>query len=182
MGVTQTIWADPVDYLRAIAPQRPGPVPVAGGVAGAGGALPAGFPGFVTYAVKANPEEAVIVNLAAAGIAGFDVASPDEIRLIRRLVPGAALHYNNPVRARHEIAVGVAEDVHSYSVDSLSELDKLFEQVPLVNGRGEAVEITARFKLPVAGAVYDFGAKFGATEDLATEILARIAAAATCPR
>ena len=175
MGITQTIWADPVDYLRAVAPHDPVLFLSPAALQAQAGRFVTGFPGFVTYAVKANPEEAVIVNLAAAGIAGFDVASPVEIRLIRRLVPGAALHYNNPVRARHEIAVGVAEDVHSYSVDSLSELDKLFEQVPLVNGRGEAVEITARFKLPVAGAVYDFGAKFGATEDLATEILARIA-------
>jgi ornithine decarboxylase len=175
MGITQTIWADPVDYLRAMAPRDPvlflSPA-----------ALPAqarrfltGFPGIVTYAVKSNPGETVVVNLAAAGIRGFDVASPDEIRLIRRLVPGATLHYNNPVRARHEIAVGVAEDVLSYSVDSLSELDKLFEQVPLENGLGDRVEMTARFKLPVAGAVYDFGAKFGATEELATEILSRIA-------
>ncbi len=181
MGVTQTIWADPVDYLRAMAPRDPVMFLSPAALQAQAQRFLTGFPGLVTYAVKANPDEAVIVNLAAAGLAGFDVASPEEIRLIRRLVPGAALHYNNPVRARHEIAVGVAEDVRSWSVDSLSELDKLFAQVPRVNGRGERVEITARFKLPVAGAVYDFGAKFGATEELATEILRRIAAAGYVP-
>jgi ornithine decarboxylase len=31
-----------------------------------------------------------------------------EIDLIRRLAPDAAIHYNNPVRARHEIAHAVA--------------------------------------------------------------------------
>ena len=181
MGVTQTIWADPVDYLRAMAPRDPVMFLSPAALQAQAQRFLTGFPGLVTYAVKANPDEAVIVNLAAAGLAGFDVASPEEIRLIRRLVPGAALHYNNPVRARHEIAVGVAEDVRSWSVDSLSELDKLFAQVPRVNGRGERVEITARFKLPVAGAVYDFGAKFGATEELATGILRRIAAAGYVP-
>lgn len=181
MGVTQTIWADPVDYLRAMAPRDPVLFLSPAALQTQAQRFLTGFPGLVTYAVKANPEEAVIVNLAAAGLAGFDVASPEEIRLIRRLVPGAALHYNNPVRARHEIAVGVAENVMSWSVDSLSELEKLFEQVPLVNGLGDAVEITARFKLPVAGAVYDFGAKFGATEDLATEILSLIAARGYVP-
>ncbi len=181
MGVTQTIWADPVDYLRAMAPRDPVMFLSPAALQAQAQRFLTGFPGLVTYAVKANPDEAVIVNLAAAGLAGFDVASPEEIRLIRRLVPGAALHYNTPVRARHEIAVGVAEDVLSWSVDSLSELDKLLAQVPRVNGRGERVEITARFKLPVAGAVYDFGAKFGATEELATEILRRIAAAGYVP-
>jgi ornithine decarboxylase len=32
-----------------------------------------------------------------------------------------------------------------------------------------------RFKLPVKGAAYDFGAKFGATVELATELLAEVA-------
>jgi ornithine decarboxylase len=181
MGIPQTIWADPVDFMRATAPRDPVLFLSPAALQEQARRFLTGFPGRVTYAVKANPEEAVIVNLAAAGLDGFDVASPDEIRLVRRLVPGAALHYNNPVRARHEIAVGVAEDVLSYSVDSQSELDKLFEQVPQVNGRGEGVEITARFKLPVAGAVYDFGAKFGATEDAATAILARVAAQGYVP-
>ena len=33
-----------------------------------------GFPGMVTYAVKANARPEVLVNLAAAGIEGFDVS------------------------------------------------------------------------------------------------------------
>ena len=54
-----------------------------------------GFPGFVTYAVKANPAPAVLLGLIAAGVRGFDVASPDEIAMLRRLCPEAALHYHN---------------------------------------------------------------------------------------
>ena len=129
-----------------------------------------GFPGLVTYAVKSNPDEMVIQNLVAAGIRGFDVASPHEIAMIRRLAPGAALHYNNPVRARSEIAFAVAHGVKSYSVDSHSELGKLAEMVP-----AEGCEISVRFKLPVAGAAYNFGAKFGATVELAAELLAETA-------
>jgi ornithine decarboxylase len=117
----------------------------------------------------------VIENLAAAGLRAFDVASPFEIALIRRLVPDAALHYNNPVRARHEIAFAVAHGVDSYSVDSHSELDKLVGTVP------QTAEIAVRFKLPVDGAAYNFGAKFGATVELATVLLARVAAAGYTP-
>jgi ornithine decarboxylase len=75
----------------------------------------------------------------------------------------------------------VGRDVASYSVDSLSELDKLFALVPTHRANGERVEITARYKQPVAGATYDFGAKFGATEELSAEILRRIAARGYTP-
>jgi ornithine decarboxylase len=130
----------------------------------------------VTYAVKSNPEEMVIENLAAAGLRGFDVASPAEMRLIRRLAPDAALHYNNPVRSRAEIAEAVGLGVKSYSVDSTSELAKLIDLVP-----AEGSEISVRFKLPVGGAAYNFGAKFGATAELAVALLKTVAAAGFIP-
>ncbi len=176
MGISETIWTNPVEFLRATGPNDPVLFLSPAALQAQARRFLEGFPGLVTYAVKANPEEAVILNLSAAGVNAFDVASPEEIALIRRLVPDAVLHYNNPVRARHEIAFAVGEGVASYSVDSLSELDKLFAHVPVTCADGSRVEITARFKLPVAGAAYDFGAKFGATEPLATEILRRIAA------
>jgi ornithine decarboxylase len=127
----------------------------------------AGFPGLVTYAVKANPHELVIRSLAAAGITTFDVASPAEMALVRELVPGAQLHYHNPVRSLAEIEAARAHGVTSWSVDRARELDKL--------GAIADKEIAVRFKLPVAGAAYDFGMKFGATPELATALLAEVA-------
>src|SRR6056297_426206 len=50
-----------------------------------------GFPGLVTYAVKANPGEEVLANLARAGITAFDVASPAEMRAVRAVAPDAAV-------------------------------------------------------------------------------------------
>lgn len=181
MGISETIWSDPIDYLRAVGPNDPVLFMSPAILQAQAKRFIKGFPGLVTYAVKSNPEEAVVTNLAAAGITGFDVASPEEIALIRRLVPDAVLHYNNPVRARHEIVFAVGRDVASYSVDSLSELDKLFAQVPVTRANGATVEITARYKLPVAGAAYDFGAKFGATEAATAEILRRVAARGYIP-
>ncbi|MFN4099126.1 MAG: type III PLP-dependent enzyme, partial [Pararhodobacter sp.] len=181
MGISETIWSDPVDYVRAVNPNDPVMFLSPAALQAQAHRFLTGFPGLVTYAVKSNPDESVITNLAAAGVRGFDVASPEEIALIRRLVPDAALHYNNPVRAKHEIIFAVGRDVASYSVDSHSELDKLFALVPTHRENGERVEITARFKQPVAGATYDFGAKFGATEALAAEILNRVAEAGYTP-
>jgi len=175
MGLSKTIWAKPSEYLTHSQPENPVLFFAPGVLQDTARRFIDGFPGMVTYAVKSNPEEVVIENLAAAGVRGFDVASPVEMLMIRRIAPEAALHYNNPVRSRAEIAVAVALGVDSYSVDSRSELAKLMAQVPV--GR----EITVRFKLPVQGAAYNFGAKFGATQDLAAELLAEVAAAGYVP-
>lgn len=181
MGFAETLWTDPVDYLRSLQPEEPVLFLSPAALQAQARRFLRGFPGLTTYAVKSNPDEAVVTNLAAAGIRAFDVASPDEIALIRRLCPDAALHYNNPVRARSEIAFAVGQDVASYAVDAPCELEKLVALVPRRRTSGERVEIAARFKLPVSGAAYDFGAKFGAGEDLAAQLLRRIAEAGYAP-
>ncbi|MFE3837816.1 type III PLP-dependent enzyme [Pseudogemmobacter sonorensis] len=176
MGLSKTIWSNPTEYLRIHQPENPVLFFSPSAVQASARRFIDGFPGMVTYAVKSNPGEEMIENLAAAGIRGYDCASPWEIDLIRRLAPDAAIHYHNPVRSRAEIEHAVSRGVKSYSVDSRSELAKLIQAVP-----AEGVEISVRFKLPVAGAAYNFGAKFGATVELATELLAEVAAAGYVP-
>lgn len=176
MGLSKTIWSNPTEYIRTVRPENPVLFFSPAVLQAAARRFIDGFPGMVTYAVKTNPSEVVIENLSAAGIRGFDVASPGEMRLIKRLAPDAAMHYNNPVRARAEIAVAVELGVKSYSVDSASELEKLIDLVP-----ADGCEITVRFKLPVAGAAYNFGAKFGATVELSAQLLKRVAEAGFIP-
>lgn len=166
----KTIWDNPAEIIRALKPEDPVMVFAPTVLQDRARQFLDGFPGLVTYAVKSNPDEAVITNLVAAGIKGFDVASPYEIDLIGRLAPMAARHYHNPVRSQAEIAAAVDAGITSWSVDSRTELDKLFAQVPV-----EGVEISPRFKLPVLGAAYDFGSKFGATPELAAELLRAVA-------
>ena len=131
-----------------------------------------GFPGLVTYAVKSNPSPAVLMGMISAGLRGFDVASPEEIRLIRSLCPEAALHYHNPIKSRDELRFAHAAGVRTYSVDSRAEMAKLIEVLP-----AEGTELSVRFRMPVKGGAYDFGTKFGATEAEAAD-LAKIAAEA----
>ena len=176
MGLSKTIWSNPSEFLRTVQPENPVLFFSPAALQAAARRFIDGFPGLVTYAVKTNPADVVIENLAAAGVRGYDVASPNEMRLIRRIAPDAAMHYNNPVRGRSEIAFAVEMGVKSYSVDSASELDKLIALVP-----ADGCEITVRFKLPVAGAAYNFGAKFGATVELSAELLARVAKAGFIP-
>jgi ornithine decarboxylase len=176
MGLGKTIWATPAEYLRKMDADTPVLFFAPAVLQGTVHRFVRGFPGLVTYAVKSNPEEQVIENISAAGVRAFDVASIPEIRLIRRLVPGAVLHYNNPVRARREIEEAVALGVASYSVDSVSELEKLIAIVP-----PQGTEISVRFKLPVPGAVYDFGTKFGMPAEAAAPLLRRVAEAGFVP-
>lgn len=176
MGLSKTIWTNPTEYLRSQQPENPVLFFSPEAVQVAGRLFIDGFPGMVTYAVKSNPSEEVVENLVAAGLRGFDCASPFEIDLIRRLAPDAAVHYHNPVRSRAEIAHAVARNVKSWSVDSASELAKLIEMVPV-----DGCEISVRFKLPVSGAAYNFGAKFGATADVAVDLLRTVAAAGFIP-
>lgn len=176
MGLSKTIWTNPTEFLRNQQPENPVLFFSPSAVQAAARRFIDGFPGMVTYAVKSNPGEEVVENLAAAGVRGYDCASAFEIDLIRRLAPDAAIHYNNPVRTRAEILHAVEKGVKSYSVDSKSELAKLIELVP-----AQDTEISVRFKLPVSGAAYNFGAKFGATAELATELLKSVADAGFIP-
>ena len=45
------------------------------------------FPGDILYAVKTNPNEKVIKCIGENGINAFDVASINEIKLIRKILP-----------------------------------------------------------------------------------------------
>ncbi len=127
-----------------------------------------GFDGLVTYAVKANDRPEVLGNLVASGITTFDVASPVEMQAVRAACGDAVLHYNNPVRSVAEVRAGIAAGVASWSVDDAAELAKL-DAVP------RNAEIAVRFALPIKGAAYDFGAKFGARPEQAAELLRVVA-------
>lgn len=168
------LWLSPESHLARSAPDHPILYFSPRVLHEVAGRFRCGFPGLVTYAVKANPHPAVLSNLVAAGITAFDVASPAEMDAVRAASPDAVMHYNNPVRSEAEIAAGIRHAVASWSVDELSELDKL-EAVP------RDCEVAVRFALPVSGAAYDFGSKFGAAPEEAVELLKQVAARGWTP-
>ncbi|GAA4224348.1 ornithine decarboxylase [Sagittula marina] len=170
---TETYRSDPARWLAREAPDEPvffyNPIKLEAQAR----RFHEGFPGEVTYAVKANPDPLVIEALARGGMTAFDVASPEEMALVRDVAPSARLHYHNPVRSKAEVATARSYGITSWSVDRESELDKLGDIV--------GVEIAVRLKLPVAGAVYDFGAKFGASEAQTVDLLRSVAARGGVP-
>ena len=62
------------------------------------------FPGKVLYAVKTNPNENVLRQIISNGIEHFDVASVNEIKLIKKLKEDAKLYYMHTVKSRENIS------------------------------------------------------------------------------
>lgn len=166
MGIVAPIWHKPTNYIAKNRPEDPILFLDPAKLRQTAERFLQGFPGFVTYATKANPHPTVIDTLSLAGIRGFDVASPAEIDLVQSMHPGAALHYNNPVRSSREIDLALGAGVRSYSIDSLSELKKIAAKTDLTD-----YEISVRFALDIKGASYDFGSKFGASPVQAIDLL-----------
>ena len=132
------------------------------------------FPGLVSYAVKANPADEILNTLAEVGITTFDVASVAEMHAARRACANARLHYHNPIRSAAEIAEAKTLGIASWSVDRMSELDKL-------GALPEGTEVPVRLSLKRKGGAYDFGSKFGASPEDAVILLQAVAARGLSP-
>jgi ornithine decarboxylase len=132
-----------------------------------------GFPGAVSYAVKANGTSVVVAAMAEAGVTVFDVASVNEMEVVAAAAPGARINYHNPVKSRQEIAEAYA--VHGcrrFALDDVGELAKILEVV----GAGQELELAVRFRLPPHGAAaHDFSTKFGADPQGAADLLRLVA-------
>ena len=132
-----------------------------------------GFPGEVSYAVKANSGRHVLVTLAEAGIHVFDVASPAEMEAVREVAPTAELHYHNPIKGRREIiAAAEVYGVRRFAADCVAEIDKIAAVLASLGIAVSEAEIAVRFRLPRQGmSAHDFSSKFGVGPDEAAELL-----------
>lgn len=110
------------------------------------------------YAVKCNPDPAVLRILREAGC-GFEIASPAELALCRELgVPAEELYFSNPMRARAAVAEAAAAGVRWYVVDSVSELRKVHEVAPQAS-------FYLRLHTSNEGSVSPLSEKFGVFEE-----------------
>jgi ornithine decarboxylase len=131
----------------------------------------AGFPGDVLYAVKCNPDPAVLRALWDGGVRHFDCASMAEVRVVRAMFPDAAIHFMHPVKARGAIREAWAEHgVRDFVLDSADELSKIRTEIRRTGVRG-ALGLIVRIALPKGGARLDLSGKFGAHADEAAALL-----------
>ena len=118
----------------------------------------------VHYAVKANPDPALLAALAGLGCR-FDVASPVEVRAA--LGAGAspeALVYSNPVKRRDHIAESAALGVRLFVVDSFAETQKVAEAAP-------GSEVLCRLVTSGEGSDWPLSRKYGCSTYEAVDIL-----------
>lgn len=127
-----------------------------------------GFPGDVLYAVKCNPEPAVLRAAWAGGVRHFDCASPAEVSLVRSVLPEAAIHYMHPVKSRAAIREAYARHgVRDFVLDSFDELAKIRAETDDARDLG----LIVRLALPKGTAAYDLSGKFGASVEDAAALL-----------
>jgi ornithine decarboxylase len=133
----------------------------------------AAFPGDVLYAVKCNPEPRVLRAVWAGGVRHFDCASLPEIALVRKLLPGAEVHFMHPVKARHAIHAAFHEHgVTDFSFDSAEELEKIVQESVPVGLVGAPPMLGLFVRLAVTqGGAYDLSGKFGVSVDEAAALL-----------
>ena len=130
-----------------------------------------GFPGDVLYAVKCNPDPAVLRALWDGGVRHFDCASLPEIRLVRDMFPEAVIHFMHPIKARGAIREAwERHDVRDFVLDSADELAKIRAEVAATGVPG-ALGLVVRIALPKGGAKLDLSGKFGAEADDAVGLL-----------
>jgi ornithine decarboxylase len=132
------------------------------------------FNGDVLYAVKCNPEPAVLRAIWEGGVRHFDCASIAEVKLVRRLFPGAAIHFMHPVKSRSAIREAwLLNGVRDFVLDSADELRKILEEISAPDEAAVDARpgLFVRLALPKSGAVIDLSSKFGADPEMAAELL-----------
>jgi len=117
------------------------------------------FPGKILYAVKTNPNEKVIRYIGEAGINRFDVASIDEIKLIKKIFPQARAYYMNTIKNREHIREAYFNyNIRDFALDTKDELQKIIE----ATDNAKDLTLYVRISISNEHAEIDLSQKFGA--------------------
>jgi diaminopimelate decarboxylase len=95
----------------------------------------------ISYAMKANSNQAVLTTLARLG-AGMDVVSEGELRRARKAgVPGERIIFSGVGKTLAEMNLGLDENIYCFNVESEPELEALSR---VASSRGEVAPIAIR--------------------------------------
>lgn len=118
----------------------------------------------VFYAVKANPDAAILKALAEMGSC-FDTASVVEIELA--LAAGAGperLSFGNTIKKERDIERAYKMGVRLFAVDCYEEVEKIARVAP-------GAKVFCRILCDGAGAEWPLSRKFGCVPDMAADVL-----------
>jgi ornithine decarboxylase len=117
------------------------------------------FPGKILYAVKTNPNEYVLKHIIKNGVDRFDVASINEVKLIRKLSPKSQLYFMHPIKSREDIASAYFDySVKDFSLDTKEELMKILDSTK----NAKDLNLFVRVAVSNEHAELDLSRKFGA--------------------
>ena len=118
------------------------------------------FPGKTLYAVKTNPNEKVLKQIISCGIVDFDVASINEIKLIKKLKPDANLYFMHTVKSKNCIASAYFDfGVRNFALDNKDELRKILD----ATNQAKDLNLFVRITVSNEHAEIDLSRKFGAS-------------------
>ncbi|MDC0054306.1 type III PLP-dependent enzyme [Candidatus Pelagibacter sp.] len=119
------------------------------------------FPGKVLYAVKTNPNPIVLKTIIDSGIENFDVASINEIKIIRNINKLVKCSFMHTVKSRESIRDAYFKyGVKTFSLDSKDELIKIIEST----NQAKDLELFVRVSVSNEHAEIDLSKKFGAIQ------------------
>ncbi len=126
------------------------------------------FPGKVLYAVKTNPDEKVIKIIIGSGIQNFDVASINEVKLVRKIDSKAKIYFMHTVKNRESIKEAYYQyNVKDFALDTKDELLKILEST----NNAKDLNLYVRVSISNEHAEIDLSRKFGASPSEALGLL-----------
>ena len=131
------------------------------------------FAGEIFYALKANPFPGIITDLLNAGVDGFDVASPEEIRAVRNYSATVPLIYTHPIKTPANIQEAWGDwGIRAFAIDCEAEWMKIFQLCHPI----EEAEIFIRTKTAgsTENALIKLDDKFGADLPVALDLASKI--------
>lgn len=118
----------------------------------------------IYYAVKANPDDAVVSLLSDLG-SNFDVATRYELdQLLRLGVSPDRMSFGNTIKKEKDIAYFYEKGVRLYATDSISDIDKIARAAP-------GSRVFFRLLTEGLGADWPLSRKFGSHPDLARQLI-----------
>ena len=117
------------------------------------------FPGKILFAVKTNPHSEVIKTLIESGINQFDVASIEEIKVVKKFSEKAKCSFMHTVKSRESINEAYFKyGVKTFALDTKDELIKIIESTR----NAKDLELFVRVAVSNEHAEIDLSKKFGA--------------------
>ena len=126
------------------------------------------FPGKVLYAVKTNPNERIIKIIINNGVNNFDVASINEIKLIRKIDDRVKVYFMHTIKSRESIREAYYKyNVKDFALDTKEELLKILE----ATNNAKDINLYVRIAISNEHAEIDLSRKFGASASEALGLL-----------